>query len=32
LHPPKSDDTSGQEMFNVVFNWLKVHSEKKYYL
>ena len=28
LHPPKSDDKNGQEMFN----WSEIHSEKKYYL
>ena len=28
LHPPKSDEKNGQEMFN----WSEVHSEKKYYL
>ena len=28
LHPLKSDDKNGQEMFN----WSEVHSEKKYYL
>ena len=28
LHPPKSDDKKGQEMFN----WSDVHSEKKYIL
>ena len=28
LHPPKSDNKNGQEMFN----WSEVHSEKKYYL
>ena len=31
-NPPKSDDKNGQEMFNVVFKWSEVHSEKKYYL
>ena len=25
-------DKNGQEMFNVVFNWSEVHSEKKYYV
>ena len=30
LHPPKSDAKNGQEMFNIVFNWSEVHSEKKY--
>ena len=32
LHPPKSDDKNGQEMFNLVFNGSEVHSKKKYYL
>ena len=32
LHPPKSDDKNGQEMFKEMFNWSEVHSEKKYYL
>ena len=30
-NPPKSDDKNGQEMFNIVFNWSEVQSEKKYY-
>ena len=29
---PKSDDKNGQEMFNIVFNWSAIHSEKKDYL
>jgi hypothetical protein len=28
LHPPKSDDKNGQEMFN----WSEVHSERSNFL